>query len=115
MNWTDDDTPENQVGRFGSTNQPDSFALIVTYSEDGDEKTARGSNDIDTKEGSIILTITLDDVPEENDYISKEIEWLVLVECTEAGDSEGNFSGIVIAVDDGNDWTLEVEYSYLIE
>ena len=115
LNWTDDDTPENQVGRFGSTNQPDSFALIVTYSEDGDEKTARGSNDVDTKEGSITLTITLDDVPEENDYISKEIEWLVLVECTEAGDSEGNFSGIVIAVDDGNDWTLEVEYSYLIE
>jgi hypothetical protein len=115
LSWIDDDTPENQVGRFGSTNQPDSFALSVTYSEDGDKKTASGSNDVDTKEGSITLTITLDDVPEGDDYISKEMEWLVLVECTEAGDSEGNFSGIVTAVDEGNDWALEVEYSYLPE
>jgi len=115
LSWIDDDTPENQVGRFGSTNQPDSFTLTVIYSEDGDEKTASGSNDVETKEGSITLTITLNDAPEGNEYISKEMEWLVLIECIEAGDSEGELSGIVTAVDDGNDWALEVEYSYLPE
>lgn len=81
---------------------PDSFLFTVTNMEDA-ALTQNLPGTTDT-EGRLHVPVrfTLEGSP----------KWRVSVTCNEAGDTMGPFGTTVIEVDEGNPWSLQVEYVY---
>lgn len=105
LTWNDNDVdgPGPGVTPLAPENQPDTFRLIVTL-PDGTEHSAQGTSDPQSTLGEVTLTVPR---PAEGNITF----WIVEVECVEAGDVVGRL-GRVWATDDGNDWTLRIEYTY---
>jgi hypothetical protein len=104
--WNDNDVSEPGPGitPLAPRNQPDSFRLVVTL-PDGTEYEGRGVSDASSRLGEITLT-----VPRRQE--GNITGWVIEVECTDAGDVVGTL-GRTWAADNGNDWSLRVEYTYL--
>ncbi len=105
LTWNDNDVtgPGPGVTPIAPVNEPDTLGVIVTL-PDGTQISRGGSNS-GSGEGSVSLQ-----VPQPID--GNITDWEIVVECTEAGDLVGRF-GRVWAVDGGNAWDLEIEYTYL--
>jgi len=106
LGWNDNDVEEPGPGitPLSPKNQPDSFRVIVRL-PDGSEHTGQGTNAADSRLGEIRLL-----VPQPQD--GNLSGWIIDVECTEAGDVVGTL-GRVWATDNGNDWSLRIEYTFL--
>ena len=106
LGWNDNDVDEPGPGvtPLSPKNQPDSFRVIVRL-PDGTEHTGQGTNAADSRLGEIHVTVPW---PQEGNLSG----WIIEVECTEAGDVVGPF-GRVWGVDNGNDWALRIEYTFL--
>lgn len=104
--WNDNDVDEPGPGitPLAPRNQPDSFRLVVRL-PDGTQYEDRGVSDASSRLGEIDLTVPR---PQEGNITG----WIIEVECTEAGDVVGTL-GRTWAADNGNDWSLRVEYTYL--
>jgi hypothetical protein len=104
LRWNDNDVDDNLPTSFIRQNEPDRFRLIV-YLPTGEEITREGTSDPASTAGVIQL-----EVP----WMSGQLDvgWIIEVECIEAGDLVSPIR--TIAQDGGNDWTLEVQYSYLM-
>lgn len=122
LTWTDNDASEINPGGLGPVqNQPDTFRLTVAM-PDGTEHSEEAANDIETKDGIILINFTFQSFPEDdlgipsqsNFTLEQELtteygfgNWTVTVTCEEAGDSETT-TGQTVDQDDGNDWDLDV-------
>lgn len=106
LGWNDNDVDEPGPGvtPLSPKNQPDSFRVTVRL-PDGTEYTGQGTNAADSRFGEIRVTVP---EPQEGNLSG----WVIEVECTDAGDVVGTF-GRVWTVDDGNDWALRIEYTFL--
>jgi hypothetical protein len=93
LTWTDDE---------GSDSDPDSFSLKF---EDGvnPAKSSTGSN---SQGGPGEITLTA----EGSEFGT---DWNVTVECTEAGNTPVGRLGLLVYVDAGNNWDLEITYTYI--
>ena len=113
LTWTDDDTSTVTVGGIGLENQPDTFRLTIVI-PNGTEFEVEDSSD---SSGNGVITIEIPLGVTEEEQKSGNIkdfeagEWTITVECVEAGDAETS-TGQTIQQDDGNDWTLNVNYNY---
>jgi hypothetical protein len=106
LGWDDNDVdepiPPGPIG-LAPRNRPDTFRLTVRL-PDGTEYTREGTSDPDSRHGEIDL-----EVPHQ---VEGDITyWVIDVECVQAGDVTGQFR--TWAQDNGNDWSLRVEYTYL--
>ncbi len=106
LTWNDNDVtgPGPGVTPIAPVNEPDTLGLIVNL-PDGSQISVGGTNS-GSGEGSVSLQ-----VPQPID--GNITDWEIVVECTEAGDLVGRF-GRVWAVDVGNAWDLEIEYTYMV-
>lgn len=106
LGWNDNDVdaPGPGVTPFAPQNQPDSFRLVVTM-PDGTQHSGQGTSDPASTLGEIRLTVPR---PAEGNITG----WTIDVECTQAGDVVGTL-GRTWATDNGNDWSLRIEYTYL--
>jgi hypothetical protein len=106
LGWNDNDVSEPGPGitPLAPRNQPDSFRLVVRL-PDGTEYEGRGVSDANSRLGEIDLTVPR---PSEGNITG----WVIEVECTDAGDVVGTL-GRTWAADNGNDWSLRIEYTYL--
>jgi hypothetical protein len=107
LSWNDNDVDEPiQPGPIGIApeNQPDTFRLVVTL-PDETQYYDQAANDPDSRAGEIKLNVPMQ---QEGNITG----WVIEVECLSAGDVVGVL-GRVWATDDGNDWTLRVEYIHL--
>jgi hypothetical protein len=81
---------------------PDSFLFAVTNMEDAAlTQNLPGTTDTEGRM-HVPVRFTLEGPP----------RWRVSVTCTEAGDTMGPFGTTVIEVDEGNPWSLQVDYIY---
>jgi len=114
LEWTDDDTTEGNIGGTGVQNQPDKFRLTVV-TPNGTEYSKEAENDVVSEKGVIRIEVVCNlTEKEEKEKTIEDFEagnWTIKVECVEAGDSTDNF-GNTWFQDDGNSWSLSVEYSY---
>jgi hypothetical protein len=105
------------VGGIGVQNQPDTFRLTVVI-PNGTEYQVEAASDISSENGIILIEIPLgmteDEQKSGNIKDFEAGEWTITVECVEAGDSETT-TGQTVAQDDGNAWTLDVNYTYFKE
>ncbi len=106
LTWIDNDVdvPGPGVTPIAPVNEPDTLRLIVNL-PDGSQVIREGTNGA-SGEGSITLQ-----VPRPID--GNITDWEIVVECTEAGDLVGLF-GRVWAVDAGNAWDLDIEYTHMV-
>lgn len=106
LGWNDNDVDEPGPGvtPLSPRNQPDSFRLLVRL-PDGTQYTGQGTSDPASRLGEIRLSVPR---PQEGNITG----WVIEVECTEAGDVVGVL-GRTWDTDDGNDWSLRVEYTFL--
>ena len=104
--WSDIDANEPGPGitPLAPKNQPDTFRVTVTLA-DGTTYSEEGTNDPDTRLGEIDLTVP---IRQEGNLSG----WIIEVECVQAGDVVGQF-GRVWTVDDGNQWDMLIDYTYL--
>ena len=107
LGWNDNDVNEPGPGitPLSPKNQPDSFRLKVTL-PDGTEYSDLGTSSATSRQGEIRLTVPR---PSEGNITG----WIIEVECTEAGDVVGTL-GRTWASDNGNDWSLRIEYDFLV-
>ena len=117
LTWTDDDTTEGNVGGIGVQNQPDTFRLTI-ITPNGTEYSDEAASDVNSENGLITIEVIagMTELEKGNDRIGDfEVgDWEVTVECVEAGDSRDNL-GVMVYQDDGNEWSLFVEYGYYKE
>jgi hypothetical protein len=107
LEWNDDDAsaPGPGITPLAPVNQPDTFRVTVTLA-DGTQYSDEGENDLTSSHyGSLIVT-----VPRQQE--GNLSGWVIDVECVEAGDVVGTL-GRVWATDDGNAWSLIVDYTHL--
>jgi hypothetical protein len=106
LGWNDNDVSEPGPGitPLSPKNQPDSFRVLVRL-PDGTSYEGRGVSDANSRQGEIRLTVPQ---PSEGNITG----WIIEVECTDAGDVVGTL-GRVWASDNGNDWSLRIQYTYL--
>ena len=106
LGWNDNDVEEPGPGitPLAPRNQPDSFRLVVRL-PDGTEHSGQGTSDPSSRQGEIDLTVPR---PLEGNITG----WVIQVECTESGDVVGAL-GRTWAADNGNDWSLRIEYTHL--
>jgi hypothetical protein len=106
LGWNDNDVSEPGPGitPISPKNQPDSFRVVVTL-PDGTLHTGQGTSDPASRLGEIRITVPR---PMEGNITG----WTIDVECTDSGDVVGTF-GRVWGTDNGNDWSLRIEYTYL--
>lgn len=117
LRWTDDDTTEGNVGGMGVQNQPDKFNLTV-ISPNGTEYSDEAESDISSEDGEITIHIeiglSMEEAEDEQIDDFEAGDWVITVECVEAGDSETT-TGQTMAQDGGNEWTLDVSYTHYKE
>jgi hypothetical protein len=103
LRWNDNDMDDNLPGTILRQNEPDRFRLIV-YLPTGEELSGEATSDAASTAGIINLEVL---------WMAGQldVDWIIEVECVEAGDLTSRFR--TIAQDAGNDWTLEIQYSYL--
>jgi hypothetical protein len=108
LTWYDNemDEPGPGITPLSPRNQPDTFRLIVTL-PDGTEYSGEDTSD---PGGQRIGEVTVR-VPQPAE--GNITYWIVEVECVQAGDVVGTL-GRVWATDDGNDWTLRIEYNHRV-
>ena len=106
LGWNDNDVdgPGPGITPLSPKNQPDSFRLTVRLPT-GEEYTGTGSSDPSSTAGEIKVS-----VPRVSD--NNISGWIIQVECESAGDVVGTL-GRTWATDNGNDWSLRVEYTFL--
>lgn len=84
---------------------PDSFVFTVANMDDAAlTQSWPGTTDTESRL-TVSLPVTLEGSP----------RWRVSVTCNDAGDTMGPFGTQVIEVDEGNPWSLQVEYVYFVE
>lgn len=112
LSWNDDDTTEP----VGYQNQPDSFRLTVVtpWGDEYSEEASNGGNGQGSLSIDIELGMTEEELAEDEIDDFEAGNWEITVECTEAGNSENPIGGVAF-VDDGNEWDLDVEYTYYKE
>ncbi len=103
LRWNDNDVDDNLPGTFLRTNEPDTFRLLV-YLPTGQELSGEDTSDPASTAGVIQL-----EVPWMAGQL--DVDWIIEVECVTAGDLVSPIR--TITQDGGNDWTLEIQYSYL--
>ena len=103
LRWNDNDMDDNLPGTILRQNEPDTFLLIV-YLPTGEELSREAMSDPASTLGTNEL-----EVPWMGGQL--DVDWIIEVECVSAGDLVSRFR--TIAQDGGNDWTLEIQYSYL--
>jgi hypothetical protein len=106
LGWNDNDVDEPGPGitPLSPKNQPDTFRLTVRL-PDGTSQSDSGTSASDSRAGEIRLSI-----PRPTDgYLTG---WIIEVECESSGDVVGTL-GRTWATDNGNDWSLRVEYTFL--
>jgi hypothetical protein len=110
LTWYDNDVDEPGPGitPLSPKNQPDTFRLIVSL-PDGSEFSGEGTSDPGGQRiGEVIVRVPQPQPPEVNITY-----WIVEVECVSAGDVVGTL-GRVWSTDNGNDWTLRIEYNHRV-
>lgn len=117
LTWTDDDTTEGNIGGTGVQNQPDTFRLTI-ITPNGTEYSEEAASDVNSENGIITIEVLagMTELEKGNDRIEdfEAGDWEITVECVEAGDSRDNL-GVIVFADDGNQWSLAVEYGYYKE
>jgi hypothetical protein len=107
LGWDDNDVdPPIDPGPIGvlPRNRPDTFRVTVQLL-DGAEYSQEGTSDPNSGHGEFRLEVPQ---PQEGDIS----DWIIMVECVQAGDVTGQFR--TWAQDNGNDWSLRIEYTYLV-
>jgi hypothetical protein len=106
LTWYDNDVDEPGPGitPLSPKNQPDTFRLTVSL-PDGTEYTGEDTSDPGGQRiGEVTLRVPR---PAEGNITF----WIIEVECVSAGDVVGTL-GRVWSSDNGNDWTLRIEYNH---
>lgn len=104
--WKDEEDEE------GTTNEPDYFAINVTTPWNESKETEEKANE-HGKEGSVSLSFINPSKEEKNKVATGEYK--VIIKCGDCGDQWYTSPHTVGWVDDGNDWTLIIEYYYNVE
>lgn len=101
LSWKDEDAG------IGRTNAPDEFKITLVSPTGESVNSQFVSNSATSGEGAIppISMSLVEDV----DHTG---EWEVIVEAGDCGDYYGRFGYVSYQADDGNDWTLSIEYKY---
>jgi hypothetical protein len=104
LSWNDEDP-----GGVGArTNEPDEFKITLTSpSGQSTESNMVSNSGSGNRAGTIpAITITVDE-PE-----TEVGDWEIIVQAGDCGDYYGRWGIFSYASDDGNDWTLTIDYKY---
>ncbi len=110
LNWVDE-----ADASFRHDNQPDTFAISVNTPEPNNQ-TLRSS---DSSSGTVVLEHDVLDgnVPKNDPYFNGTGEYLITIHCGPCGDHELRRPsiGVFDSADTGNDWVLEIKYTYYLK
>jgi MFS family permease len=103
LTWTDeaDDT--------GFTNQPDQFS-IEAVAPNGESDSAGPTYNPQDGEGVVSATITYE--PDKDPFTGGVGRYNVTISCGDCGDQTSGIFGVYTTPDNGNAWTLTIEYKY---
>ena len=110
LNWVDE-----ADASIRHNNQADSFSISVTTPEPNNQTLTSA----ESSSGSIVLAYDVlgSNIPKTDPYFNGTGNYIVTIQCGTCGDHELRRPslGIQDVVDDGNNWELQVKYTYYLK
>jgi hypothetical protein len=116
VEFTFRDEADDMRRRF--TNNPDEFEITITFPDDeSDTLRKSGGNDMETVITKAYNWTSVGGMDWSDEETGSTNNVVVTVSCTNAGDQEPLFApfGFRVVADNGNDYSLSVEYTYTPE